>query len=227
MSSDGNGKLKLGGAALVATGAPPPPPLPPLWCCCRPAAPMQPNTVHTTGLYIAGSGSTLLSKSLYGVRAPRLADGRPKPFRKPLANTLFMFCGMALILPLMALVEWLQVQLQWWREEDYQQQQRGASTVPASDATQRGSSIDEPLLLAAAPPAGQQQQLAAADWLRQCGLLIVPTLLNVACTATHKIGGCWGCCCGLCEALPRRHSTLAVLQVWPSLARPCDLPLAG
>ncbi|PRW33096.1 Solute carrier family 35 member F6 [Chlorella sorokiniana] len=52
-------------------------------------------------LVVTGSGSTLLSKSLYGVRAPRMADGRPKLFRKPLANTTLMFFGMALLLPLM------------------------------------------------------------------------------------------------------------------------------
>jgi hypothetical protein len=114
-----------------------------------------------------------------------MADGRPKLFRKPLANTTLMFFGMALLLPLIPLVDWLQAKLQQRRER--QRWRGGASTVPASDATQRGS-VDEPLLPPAAPLRGQQRPLAAADWLRQCGLLIVPTLLDVACTATHKIG---------------------------------------
>ena len=146
----------------------------------------EPHSCH-----VAGSGSTLLSKSLYGVRAPRRADGRPKLFRKPLANTTLMFLGMALLLPLAPLLEWIQTMLKQLRGR--QRRRHGASTVPASDATQRGS-IDEPLLPPAAPPA-PQRPLAAAEWLRQCGLLIVPTLLDVACTATHKIGGCWdgGC----------------------------------
>ena len=120
-----------------------------------------------------------------------MAGGRPKLFRKPLANTALMFFGMALLLPLAPLLEWIQTRLQQLRGR--QRWRHGASTVPASDATQRGS-IDEPLLPPAAPPA-PQRPLAAAEWLRQCGLLIVPTLLDVACTATHKIGGCWddGC----------------------------------
>lgn len=146
----------------------------------------------------AGSGSTLLSKSLYGVRAPRRADGCPKLFRKPLANTLFMFLGMALLLPLLPLVDRLQARLEQRRER--QRRRGGASTVPASDASQLGDSVDERcsldelLLPPAAPPAGQQRRLAAAAWLRQCGLLVVPTLLDVACTAAHKIGRHWGCC---------------------------------
>ena len=124
-----------------------------------------------------------------------MADGRLKLFRKPLANTFFMFCGMALILPLIPLVDWVQAKLQQRRER--QQRRCGASTAPVSDASQMGSA-SEPLLPPAggAPPGGQQQGqgLAPAAWLHQCGLLVVPTLLDVACTATHKIGGGWGGC---------------------------------
>lgn len=113
------------------------------------------------------------------MRAPRRSDGHAKLFRKPLAATLFMFLGMTLILPLAPLIHWLQDRLRW---------RSAASTAASDDASTDAASA--PLLASAGGHNGGGSP-RRDGWLRQCALLLVPTLFDVVATATHKIGLMW------------------------------------